>query len=102
MWNPVSRIKKAVTLKLIRIGINTMAAEIDTPEEQQKIVTGIVRKGIPPFIAWALSLLIGVIAETLQTADISLLFTEPKTFGKIFLWMVLSKLLMKMPQPGAT
>lgn len=102
MKNPVTKVKEVVTVKIMKIGINNMAEKLDTPEEQTQLVTGTIKKGIPPSIAWAFAIFLGVVLEALQTADLSLLFSDPKSLGKMLAIAVLSKLLMRMQQPGST
>lgn len=102
MKNPVKKLEELVTIKVIKIGINTMAEKLDTPLEQGQLVTGVVKRGIPPYLAWAFATLLGVVFEALQTADISLLFSDPKSLLKMIAIAALSKLLMRMQKPGST
>lgn len=97
MWNPI----KYVKTKFLKDARDKILAPIDTKEERDKMVAEVVtKKGLPEWAASGLSLVLAVLLEAMQSVDVSLILTDPKTFGKVLLSAVAARLLMQLQKPG--
>lgn len=84
----------------IRRKFNKAIEPYDTERERNEIMETQIKRGMPEWMASGLSVLLGVIISALQTTDVSLLFTDPKAFGKMLLIAIVSRLLMQLQKPG--
>lgn len=85
---------------LVKKEIGRVLAPYDTKEEMDKIMEEQVQKGIPPWLANIGAVVLSAVVITLQTSDINLAMTDPKTYLKWLVVAVITRLLAQMQPPG--
>ena len=86
--------------KFVRKEVMAIKDKLDTPEEQAAFKEGLVKKGMSPHFATFLAFMAPIVLEVLSSADPSLLFSDPLTFGRVLLTGVVVRLVMQAAPPG--
>lgn len=89
-----------IKAKLFKRWFSKATEKIDTIEERKVMTDEVVKKGMPEWAASGLALLIGIILESMHTLDITVLFSDPVSFGKMLLSAVLARVLLQLQTPN--
>jgi len=87
--------------KLLMSWFKKATKDVDTKEEREIMTDVVIKKGMPEWLASSLALLLGIVLEVMHTLDVSVLFSDPVSFGKVLLSAVVARLLMQLQKPGS-